>query len=206
MQSIKQVYTNRTPRKPPQPSSLFLNRSNHMKSEPKTRKNATGLADTVVPAVGLFYPIHYRFGMKLERRMCLTRLSRQQAAVIWVIHSEADEHGWVRRRTIELALHSWFECCNSRVSRLIKELACAPLHLIVQRGSPASKREKVIALTEAGRNFFSGMQQAGEAFFSEYFSHMSHEELLWGHRFMSKAFATQRPRGESPIHLPLPLP
>lgn len=177
-----------------------------MKLEHNTCRNATDLEDAVAPVVGLFYPIHYRFGMRLERGMCQARLSRQQAAVIWVIHSEADEDGWVRRRTIELALHSWFECCNSRVSRLIKELSCATLQLIVQRGSPTSKREKVIALTEAGRNFFSGMQQAGEAFFADYFSHMRHEELRWGQQFMSKAFAIQRPRGKSPIHLPSPLP
>ncbi|WP_150787194.1 MarR family winged helix-turn-helix transcriptional regulator [Pseudomonas fluorescens] len=175
-----------------------------MAAEEKRCTRTKAHDDAVAPFVSLFYSIHYQFGMKLERRMCHTRLSRQQAAVIWVIQSETDEDGWVRRRSIELALNSWFDCCNSRVSRLIKELGSPPLQLIIQRDSPTSKREKVVALTEAGKSFLFGMQRAGEAFFLNYFSHMNREEMLWGQRFLSKAFAAHRPNGKNSNPLPLP--
>ena len=50
--------------------------------------------------LGFFFPIHYRIGMELETRMCQGRISRQQAAIIWLIESEVGGDGWIRRRVI----------------------------------------------------------------------------------------------------------
>lgn len=143
---------------------------------------------TLSTMLTFFYPIHYQVGMELETRMCQGKLSRQQAAIIWLIESESGEGGWVRRRAVEQALSSWFESSNSRVSQLLKELSSPPLNLIVQIENPASAREKLIALTDHGKAFFKSMQQAGIDYFSTYFDHLEPEELKWGIRFLQLAF------------------
>ncbi|VVQ15503.1 MarR family winged helix-turn-helix transcriptional regulator [Pseudomonas fluorescens] len=143
---------------------------------------------TLSTMLTFFYPIHYQVGMELETRMCQGKLSRQQAAIIWLIESESGADGWVRRRAIERALSSWFESSNSRVSQMLKELSSPPLKLIIQIENPASAREKLIALTEQGKAFFKSMQQAGIDYFSTYFAHLEPEELKWGIRFLQLAF------------------
>lgn len=157
--------------------------------EPQAPADNTALHSVVAPILDFFYPIHYQFGMALEQAMCRDHLSRQQAAIIWIAHSEAGNNGWVRRRVIELALKSWFECSNSRVSKLLKELSAPPLPLIRQEASHDSRREKIISLTQRGEDFFGNMQRAGRAFFASYFAHMQPEEMRWGHQFLSMAFA-----------------
>lgn len=158
----------------------------------------------VAPILGFFYPIHYQFGMELARAMCQEQLSRQQAAILWIVHSEAGKDGWVRRRTIELALQSWFECSNSRVSKLLKELSTQAPPLIRQEASPDSKREKVVSLTQSGKDLLSNMQQAGRDFFASYFAHMWQEEMHWGQRFLSMAFAAHTRAILTATHLPPP--
>lgn len=157
--------------------------------------------DTLSTMLTFFYPIHYQIGMELETRMCQGKLTRQQAAIIWLVESESRADGWVRRRVVEQALNSWFESKNSRVSQLLKELSSPPLGLIVQIDNPASGREKLITLTDAGRVFFESMQQAGINYFSSYFSHLCPDELKWGIEFLKKAF-TRTSNGHSPLELP----
>jgi DNA-binding MarR family transcriptional regulator len=135
-----------------------------------------------------FYPIHYRIGMELENRMCQGRLSRQQAAIIWLIQSEVGADGWMRRRVIEQMLGSWFETSNSHVSQMLRELARPPLSLVAQMENPASGREKVVALTPQGKAFFTSMIQAGLNYFSTLLPHLSDDELRWGVKFLGLAF------------------
>lgn len=138
--------------------------------------------------LSFFYPIHYRIGMELETRMCQGRLSRQQAAIIWLIESEVGADGWMRRRVIEQTLADWFETSNSRVSQLLRELAQPPLALVVQTENPASGREKVVALTAEGKAFFQTMIDAGLAYFSSRLGHVDDAELRWGIKFLGLAF------------------
>lgn len=138
--------------------------------------------------LGFFYPIHYRIGMELENRMCQGRLSRQQAAIIWLIESEVGADGWMRRRVVEQMLGNWFETSNSHVSQLLRELARPPLSLVVQMENPASGREKVVALTPEGKAFFQSMIDAGLAYFASTLSHVSDEEMRWGIKFLALAF------------------
>jgi len=153
--------------------------------------------DTLSTMLTFFYPIHYQIGMELESLMCQGKLSRQQAAIIWLVESESRADGWVRRRVVEQALNSWFESKNSRVSQLLKELSNPPLALIAQMDNPASGREKLITLTDAGRSFFESMQQAGINYFSSYFAHLHPEELKWGIQFLKKAFGRDNDDNES---------
>lgn len=138
--------------------------------------------------LGFFYPIHYRIGMELETRMCQGRLSRQQAAIIWMIQSEVGADGWMRRKMIEQMLGNWFETSNSHVSQLLRELARPPLSLVVQMENPASGREKVVALTAEGKAFFQTMIDAGLEYFSSLFAHVSDDEMRWGIKFLGLAF------------------
>lgn len=126
--------------------------------------------------------------MELENRMCQGRISRQQAAILWLIESEVGADGWMRRRVIEQLLGNWFETSNSHVSQLLRELARPPLSLVVQIENPASGREKVVALTPEGKAFFQSMIDAGLEFFASTLAHVSDEEMRWGVKFLALAF------------------
>lgn len=159
--------------------------------------------------LGFFYPIHYRIGMELETRMCQGRLSRKQAAIIWLIESEVGADGWLRRRVIEQAMASWFETSNSQVSQLLRELSRPPLSLVIQMENPASGREKVLALTPEGKAFFQTMIEAGLDYFSSLVGHVSDEEMRWGIKFLGLAFGPpeiddQGQRLTAPLKTPPP--
>jgi len=143
---------------------------------------------TTLDLLGFFYPIHYRIGMELERRMCRGHLSRQQAAILWLIESEVGAHGWIRRKEIERLLSDWFESRNSHVTHLLRELASPPLGLVTQRTNPDCAREKLVALTDEGRVYFDGMIKSGLDYFAELLPHLGDAELQDGIRFLGRAF------------------
>jgi len=138
--------------------------------------------------LGFFYPIHYRIGMALERRMGQGRLSRQQVAIIWLIESEVGAHGWIRRKLIEQTLSDWFETRNSHVTQLLRELSSPSLALVTQKSNPDCGREKLVALTDAGRDYFHTMVGAALEIFRELLPHLSDQELRDGVRFLGRAF------------------
>jgi DNA-binding MarR family transcriptional regulator len=149
--------------------------------------------------LSFYYPIHYRTGVDLETVMGQGRVSRKQAAILWLIHSRAGQDGWIRRKDVETRLSTWFEISNSNISKLLRELARAPLSLVEQVESPTSGREKVIRLTTAGRNFVDGMIDASVRYLSRQMSHVSDEELRWGIGFFALSFggpATDETRTE----------
>lgn len=134
-----------------------------------------------------FYPIHYRLGMDLETVMCQGRISRKQAAILWLLHSRSTEGGWVRRKEIETSLAGWFEMSNSNVSKLLRELTKPPLQLIRQEENPDSGREKVVCLTPAGTLFVKDMIEASIDFLTEQLSHISQDDLRAGIHFLARA-------------------
>jgi DNA-binding PadR family transcriptional regulator len=126
--------------------------------------------------------------MELESRMCQGRLTRHQAAILWLIESEVGGDGWMRRRVIEQHLNDWFATSNSQVSQILREMARPPLSMVVQMENPASGREKVVALTPEGKAFFESMIEAGLAYFAATLSHVNHDEMRWGIKFLGMAF------------------
>lgn len=159
-----------------------------MSTPPTDGSKTAASRETLTDLLGFFYPIHYRIGMELERRMCRGRLSRQQAAIIWLIESEVGPQGWMRRKLIEQALSNWFETRNSHVSMLLRELSAGPEPFIVQKTNPESAREKLVALTDHGRRFFDTMIEAGLSYFSVLLPHLSEDELRDGIRFLGRGF------------------
>ncbi len=138
--------------------------------------------------LGYFLPVHYRLGMDLEAVMCHGRVSRKQAAILWLIHARAIGDGWMRRREIEMLLGNWFEISNSNVSKLLRELAKPPLSLVDLVENPESGREKVVRLTKAGQVFLANMEASAVEFISAELSHVSIEEFQAGVDFAALAF------------------
>jgi DNA-binding MarR family transcriptional regulator len=158
---------------------------------PSPRTKATSPKPTdasLLNLLGFFYPIHYRIGMALEHCMCQGLLKRQQVAIIWLIASEVGPHGHVRRKLIEQTLNDWFETRNSHVTHLLNELSSPPLSLVTQETNPDSAREKLVALTDAGRDYFDTMTAAALSFFQELLPQLSDQELRDGIRFLGRAF------------------
>lgn len=164
-------------------------------SAKQPRKRGKGTTDMAEPPRALvgdllnfFYPIHYRVGMDLETVMCQGRISRKQAAILWLIHSRSKADGWVRRKEIETRLALWFEMSNSNVSKLLRELARPPLSLVSQVENPESGREKVVRLTPIGEEFVGGMVQASVDYLAGQLSHLTGDELRWGIDFFALSF------------------
>jgi DNA-binding MarR family transcriptional regulator len=147
--------------------------------------------------LGFFYPIHYGIAMEVETRMCQNRISRQQAAVIWLIESTVGGNGWMRRRIVEQMLKSWFETSSSQVSMMLKDLSSPPLSFIQQMENPNSAREKLVALTPQGRAFFQSMLNAGIEFLGTRLAHISEEMAQQGISFYSAV--TYLPPGDDNI-------
>ncbi len=145
-------------------------------------------AHQVGQLLSFYYPMHYRIGMELESVMGQGRVSRKQAAMLWLIHSRADRQGWIRRKAIETRLSTWFEMSNSNVSKLLRDLARPPLSLVELAESPSSGREKVVRLTKAGEEFVSGMIEASIGYLSRQLTHVSEQELWWGIGFLALSF------------------
>ncbi|MGH1422286.1 MAG: MarR family winged helix-turn-helix transcriptional regulator [Hyphomonas sp.] len=135
-----------------------------------------------------FYPIHYRIGMELEEVMCQGKISRKQAAILWLIQSRVGKDGWMRRKEIEISLSTWFEISNSNVSKLLRELSKPPLGLVEHIENPDSGREKLVRLTRSGRRFVDGMTAASVDYLSEQISHVENDELAWGVDFFALSF------------------
>ncbi len=150
--------------------------------------NPTPSDASLADLLGFFYPIHYQIGMALERSMGRGRLKRQQVAIIWLIESEVGPHGWVRRRFIEQTLNDWFETRNSHVTQFLNELSSAPLSLVVQKTNPDNAREKMVSLTDAGRDYVHAMTGEAIAFFRDRLPELSDQELQDGLRFLGRAF------------------
>lgn len=138
--------------------------------------------------LSFYYPMHYRIGIDLETVMGQSRISRKQAAILWLIHTKAGDDGWLRRKAIEERLSAWFEISNSSISNLLRELTKPPLSLVLQVENPDSGREKLVRLTEAGQGFVDGMVAESIGYLGHHLEHLTQEQLDWGIQFFKLAF------------------
>jgi Winged helix DNA-binding domain len=104
-----------------------------------------------------FYSVHYEIGTALEDVVRADVLSRQQAAILWLIRSQGDGGVRMRRKDIESNVRRWFEVTSAALSKSLRTMMHAPLALI----------EKLVALTPRGKAFLeaaatkAGMVLAG---------------------------------------------
>lgn len=138
-----------------------------------------------------FYPVHYRFGMEMEQAMGQGRLGRKQAALLWLVYSEAGPDGWMARKEIEAKLGAWFEMSPPNVTKIIHDTASAPHEMIDIIESPGSGREKLLRLTPEGRKFVSTMIVSANGFLGGRVGHMSQAKLAAGLAFLEEAFGPE---------------
>ena len=127
-------------------------------------------------ATELFLPIHYKIGMALEDVLRCGQLSRKQVAILWLMRSERDANGHMRRKDIERLLASWFETSSSTITRALRDMANAPLKLVRLVEDPASGREKQVILTPKGERFLHTMEEEGKKFLRPFMAQMPPEE------------------------------
>ena len=60
--------------------------------------------DFPAEATALFLPIHYKIGMALEDALRCGQLSRKQVALLWLMRTERDADGHMRRKDLERLL------------------------------------------------------------------------------------------------------
>ncbi len=101
-----------------------------------------------------FYPIHYSIGMKVEAGlMACGRLDRHQTVIMWILRSEAQRRGesMINRKEVVRLMTNWYDVTSSSVSKALRALSKEPLEYIHIHEHPSSGREKVIEMTDAGR-------------------------------------------------------
>ena len=80
-------------------------------------------------------------------------LSRQQAAILWLIRSQGDDGSRMRRKDIESNVQRWFEVTSAALSKSLRAMMRPPLEVIEITEDPRSGREKLVALTPKGKAF-----------------------------------------------------
>ena len=120
--------------------------------------------DFPAEATELFLPIHYKIGMALEDVLRCGQLSRKQVAILWLMRTERETDGHMRRKDIERLLASWFETSSSTITRALRDMANAPLKLVRLVEDPDSGREKQVILTPKGERFLHTMEEEGKKF------------------------------------------
>ncbi len=133
---------------------------------------ADAQSDFSAEATALFLPIHYKIGMALEDVLRCGQLSRKQVAILWLMRTERDAAGHMRRKDIERLLASWFETSSPTITRALRDLANAPLRLVCLVEDPDSGREKQVVLTPKGKRFLQTMEEEGKRFLQPFLEQM----------------------------------
>ena len=128
--------------------------------------------DFPAEATALFLPIHYKIGMALEEVLRCGQLSRKQVAILWLMRTERDADGHMRRKDIERLLASWFETSSPTITRALRDMADAPLKLVRLVEDPDSGREKQVILTPKGERFLQTMEEEGKKFLQPFLAQM----------------------------------
>lgn len=108
-----------------------------------------------------FYSVHYEIGTALEDVVRADVLSRQQAAILWLIRSQGEDGSWMRRKEIESNVQRWFEVTSAALSKSLRAMMRPPLELIEITEDPRSGREKLVALTLKGKAFLDAAATKG---------------------------------------------
>ncbi|MEQ9437309.1 winged helix DNA-binding protein [Hyphomonas sp.] len=134
----------------------------------------------------LFFPIHYLVGMQIEDALKCGVLTRQQACLLWTIHTRGVDGRKMRRKDIASALASWYEVTSSAISKSLRALSKAPLNLITMTEDPENGREKFVTLTPRGVQFVESMMRNGSAFLDTMVERLSDEEIKAGVHFLAR--------------------
>ena len=146
----------------------------------------------------LFYPIHYRGNMAVEDAM-RGKLTRKEAASIWLIRSAGEDGSEMRRKEIVARLQDWFDVSSPAVTKALRHMARPPLSLVRLVEDAASGREKRVRLTPQGQRFVLGMIARGQDFLQKVVDQLPDEQVRDGIEFLRAGVAAyERIHAESP--------
>src|SRR5712692_8860017 len=151
------------------------------KEEKRTEQYAAALLE-------LFYPIHYRGNMAVEDAM-RGRLTRKEAAIIWLIRSAGEGGSEMRRKQIVARLQDWFDVSSPAVTKALRHMARPPLSLVRLVEDAASGREKRVRLTPQGQRFVLGMITRGRDFLHKVVEQLPDEQVRDGIDFLRAGVA-----------------
>jgi DNA-binding MarR family transcriptional regulator len=144
-----------------------------------------------------FYSVHYEIGTALEDVVRADVLSRQQAAILWLIRSQGDDGIRMRRKHIESNIRRWFEVTSAALSRSLRSMMHAPLELIEITEDPRSGREKLVALTPRGEAFLGAAATQAGTVLAELIEDVPIDVLdhaVTYFRYLTEAFQNSRTR------------
>ena len=136
----------------------------------------------------LFYPIHYRGNMAVEDAM-RGKLTRKEAAIIWLIRSAGEDGIEMRRKEIVARLQDWFDVSSPAVTKALRHMARPPLSLVRLVEDATSGREKRIRLTSQGQRFVLGMIMRGQDFLHKVAEQLPDQQVRDGIDFLRAAVA-----------------
>ena len=136
----------------------------------------------------LFYPIHYRGNMAVEDAM-RGKLTRKEAAIIWLIRSAGEDGIEMRRKEIVARLQDWFDVSSPAVTKALRHMARPPLSLVRLVEDAASGREKRVRLTSQGQRFVLGMIARGQDFLRKVVEQLPGEQVRDGIEFLRAGVA-----------------
>jgi DNA-binding MarR family transcriptional regulator len=136
----------------------------------------------------LFYPIHYRGNMAVEDAM-RGKLTRKEAAIIWLIRSAGEEGSEMRRKEIVARLQDWFDVSSPAVTKALRHMARPPLSLVRLVEDAASGREKRVRLTPQGQRFVLAMIARGQDFLQKVVEQLPDQQVREGIEFLRAGVA-----------------
>jgi DNA-binding MarR family transcriptional regulator len=136
----------------------------------------------------LFYPIHYRGNMAVEDAM-RGKLTRKEAAIIWLIRSAGEDGSEMRRKEVVARLQDWFDVSSPAVTKALRHMARPPLSLVRLVEDAASGREKRVRLTPQGQRFVLGMIARGRDFLHKVVEQLPDEQVRDGIDFLRAGVA-----------------
>lgn len=116
------------------------------------------------------------------------RLSRTQAAILWLIRSEGEHAHSMLRKDVARRLHNWFDLGNPAITTALQALEQPPLRLVRMIGNAESGREKKVLLTAKGDRFVTSMADRGQRVVQELIADLgrslSDDEIATGIEFL----------------------
>ena len=163
-----------------------------------TEKEDKQLEQHAAALLELFYPVHYRGNMAVEDAM-RGKLTRKEAAIMWLIRSAGEDGTEMRRKEIVARLQDWFDVSSPAVTKALRHMARPPLSLVRLVEDTASGREKRVRLTPQGQRFVLGMIARGQDFLRKVVAQLPDQQVRDGIEFLRAGVAAyERIHAEKP--------
>ncbi|MBV8773740.1 MAG: winged helix-turn-helix transcriptional regulator [Deltaproteobacteria bacterium] len=153
-----------------------------------TEKEDQQLEQHAAELLELFYPVHYRGNMAVEDAM-RGKLTRKEAAIMWLIRSAGEDGSEMRRKEIVARLQDWFDVSSPAVTKALRHMSRPPLSLVRLLEDAASGREKRVRLTPQGQRFVLGMVARGQEFLRRVVRQLPDHQVRDGIEFLRAGVA-----------------